>query len=378
MSTGELSVELAGMGRADIELRAFFDASARSLAQQTPAWRDVIARIGADEPLFLVCRRGAGDIVGVLPAYRFEGRLGALLTSVPQPGPLGGIACAGDCEPEPVYRALLTAFVELAAERGCALASLISNPIWPDRELYERWLAPDYVLENSCLVLDLELALDASGRPTATKSALRRNLRKAESGALDIDEEQTAANVDAWYEIHATRHREIGATPLPHQLFRAALECAVPRGKARFFFVRLSAGGEMVAGGFYLCHGSVIDAFMPSLRSEFADLGPNYLLALHSMQWARARGLRWYNWQASPPDGGVARFKRQWGSREHPYCYLTRVTGDVGPFLASTPEELAAEYPWHYVLPYDRLGSDEAAAAPSSREAAWRALEARR
>jgi hypothetical protein len=378
MSTEGLSVELESAECSDGELEAFFEASPRSLAQQTPAWRDVITRLGDDEPLFLVCRRGRGDIVGVLPAYRFEGRLGALLTSVPQPGALGGVASGEDFEPGPVYRALLNAFVELAAERGCALASLISNPIWPDRALYERWLAPDYVLENSCLVLDLEHALDAAGRPTAPKTALRRNLRKAESGALVIDEEQTETNVDAWYEIHATRHREIGAVPLPQRLFRAALECAVPRGKARFFFVRLARGGEMVAGGFYLCHGDVIDAFMPSLRSEFAGLSPNYLLALHSMQWAKAHGLRWYNWQASPPEGGVARFKRQWGSVEHPYCYLTRVTGDVGPFLASTPEELVAEYPWHYVLPYDRLGSGSAAAAPSSREAAWRALEARR
>ena len=78
-----------------------------------------------------------------------------------------------------------------------------------------------------------------------------------------------------WYEIHHCRHEEIGARPLPRSLFTGALEHAVPCGKARFFFVRHADSHEMIAGGLYVCHGSVIDALMPSLRSEFAKLSPN-------------------------------------------------------------------------------------------------------
>ena len=62
----------------DRELDAFFSACPTSFAQQTPGWRDVIAGRGVDEPLFLLCREGA-RLVGVLPAYRFEGPLGAIL-----------------------------------------------------------------------------------------------------------------------------------------------------------------------------------------------------------------------------------------------------------------------------------------------------------
>ena len=115
-----------------------------------------------------------------------------------------------------------------------------------------------------------------------------------------------------------------------------------------------------------------------ALRSEFASLAPNHLLAFHSQNWARSRGIRWYNWQASPPEGGVSRFKRQWGSREHGYCYLTRVTGDASALQESSPEALSAAFPWHYVLPYDQLGRGAAPPRPSSREAAWRAREASR
>jgi hypothetical protein len=373
-----VAVELVARdAAADAELAEFFAACPTSFAQQTPAWRDAIASLGVDEPLALGARC-EGRLVGVLPAWRFAGPLGAILTSAAQAGPLGGVACLPLPDPEPVYRALLGAFRELARERGCALASVLTNPFWPDAELCERHLEPGFVLENACEVLDLD-ALDERGGIRDAGPGLRRNLRRAQSGRLVVDEAQTAANVAEWYALHAARHREIGATPLPERLFAAALEHAVPRGAARFFFVRLADGGAMVAGGLYLHHGQVIDALMPSVASAHAALAPGYLLALHSMRYARARGLRLYNWQASPPGGGVRRFKMQWGSREARYRYLTCATGDARPFLEGSVEAVRAGYPWHYALPYDRVGAGSSAAAgPSSRRSAWEAAEAER
>ncbi len=367
-----MKVELLRNG--DAELWDFFEACPHSVAQQTPGWRAVIEELGEDEPLFLGCR-DAGRLLGVLPGYRFEGPLGALLVSSAQAGPLGGVAAHPAADRDRVYAALLGAFVELAAARGCALASVISNPFWPDRELCAHHLKPDYVLENRCQVLDLASGLDADGLPRQVGGNLRRNLRRALSGALTVDEEQSEANLETWYAIHAARHRELGATPLPEQLFRGALRHMVPRERARFFFVRLAESGEMVAGGCYLHHGAVVDALMPSLRSEYARLAPNYLLALHSIRWAARRGLRYYNWQGSPPEGGVARFKQQWGSRDLGYAYLTRVTGDASAFLASTPAEVAAAYRWHYALPYDRIGAASTSSGASSRDAAWAAAQ---
>jgi hypothetical protein len=369
----------AGDPAADRELEAFFDACPTSFAQQTVGWRDVIASLGVDEPIMLGCRR-AGALVGVLPAYRFAGPLGAILTSCAQAGPLGGVACLPEQDTEAVYAALLEAFVGVATARGCAVASVLSNPFWPDLELLERLLVPQFVLENACQVLDLDGAFDARGRFAGGSSGLHRNLRRAEAAPLAIDEAQTRENVAAWYEIHAARQREIGTAPLPRGLFDAALERAVPRGKARFLFVRHAGTGELLGGGFYVLHGAVIDAFMPAVRSGEARLGVGFYLALHSIRWGRQRGLRFYNWQASPPDSGTARFKRQWGSREVSYAYLTRVTGDAAALLGSSVAEIRAGYPWHYVLPFDRLGAGlvPAGCARSSRGSAWVAGEAGR
>jgi len=358
-------------GAVDAELEAFLAACPTSVAQQTPGWRRVIEAIGVDEPRLLACRR-RGELVGLLPAWRYQGPLGAILASCVQAGPLGGVACHPDADRELVYPALLGAFLELASQEGCVVATVITSPFWPDRDLCEKHFAPDYVLENVCQVLDLSSGLDDAGWPTGGSQNLRRNLRRAASGALRIDEEQSPANLEAWYAIHEQRHRAIGATPLPKALFTAALELAVPAGVARFFFVRLTETGELVGGGLYVHHGSVIDALMPSIASQHADLGPAFLLAIHSMRWARARGLRHYNWEPSPPGGGVLRFKQQWGSADRRYAYLTRVTGDVSPILAAGVEAVKAGYPFHYVLPFDRIGPG-ASSGPSTREAAWQA-----
>lgn len=369
-----VSLLRAGDPADDAKLDAFFEACPTSFAQQTPGWRDVITAIDRDEPLFLACSEG-GALCGVLPAYRFEGPLGAILTSVPQAGPLGGVAVHPEADAPPLYTALLDAFAALARERDCALASVITNPIWPDRELYGPFAA-DFTLENSCLVLDLERAVGADGSLRSASSHVRRNLRQAEEVGFDVDDAASPENVEVWYAIHEARHREIGATPLPRALFLAALEHMVPRGKARFFFVRLRESGAMVGGGFYVHHGGVIDALMPSVASEWARSGANYVLASHSIRWARAAGLHHYNWQGSPPGGGVARFKRQWGSDERSYSYLTRMTGDARPFLESTPQAVRDGYRWHYALPFDRIGrAPDAAPGASERADAWNALE---
>ncbi|HKQ48196.1 MAG TPA: GNAT family N-acetyltransferase [Phycisphaerae bacterium] len=360
---------------ADEEVAAFFEACPASFAQQTIGWRNVIAPIGPDVPLFLGSRRN-NRLLGVLPAYKYDGPLGSILTTCPQAGALGGVACLPNENAPAIYQALLGAFVELAKEKGCATATVITNPFWPDHELYQRFFAADFSLQNSCQVLDLETGVTATGEFPQADTNVLRNLKKAQGGELVMDEGQSEPNVAEWYEIHAARHTEIGATPLPREMFMGALREMVPRDKARFFFVRLKeAPHTMVAGGFYVYHGQVIDALMPSIRTEFSKLSPNFLMAAHTIRWAKARGLRYYNWQASPPGSGVYRFKKQWGSRDATYYICTKVTGDISPFTSTTVAFVREAYRWHYVMPFDRIGvAPGGGPAESSREGAWQAL----
>ncbi len=360
------------------EVEALLDACPTSVAQQTLAWRNVVVGMGQDEAMCLGCRQSeSGKLVGFLPAYRFEGPLGAILVSCAQVGSLGGVVSHPQVDRRSVYQALLQAFVDLAISKNCAVATVISNPFYPDSDLCERHLAPDYVLENTCQVLDLKTAMDDGGDLVAPTAKLRHNLRRASCESLSIDEEQDSRNVDDWYSIHKARHCELGVTPLPKQIFDNALEELIPEDKGRFFFVRLADSGEMVGGGMFLSHGGVADMLMTSTLSKYRQLRPNYLLALRAMRWARKRGVQYFNWQGSPPDSGVHKFKHGWGSYDVSYCFLTRVTGDVTPLLNAAPRDVKAAYPWHYVLPFDQIGAGRSRTnRRSSRDGAWKAGEA--
>jgi len=373
---GSLETTVCASTEVEDRVEAFLDACPNSFAQQTPAWSRVIQSIGHDEVFHIVCR-SKERVLGVLPAYHCSGPLGSILTSAAQAGALGGVACTDGVDPQPVYQALLEAFIALARDRDCALATLYSNPIWPDHALCERYLQPDYVLENACQVLDMDRAVSDDGSFPLASENVRRNIRKSATSGLMVDEEATPTSVDQWYALHVARQDEIGACPLPRSMFTGALREMVPRGLARFVFVRLlERPQEMVAGGFYVLHGQVIDALMPAFSSAYGKLAPNFLLAASTIRWARNAGLRYYNWQASPPAGGVRHFKLQWGSEDVPYYILTRITGDVSGFHQATPQQLQAGYPGHYVLPFDALGGGpKAGPRRSERKRAWKAGE---
>src|SRR5262245_3542652 len=234
-----LSTAVRSGHEAGAEVATFLDACPTSFAQATPGWARVIEGIGPDRSFYVLCRAGA-RLLGVLPAHLCAGPLGSIVTSAAHAGALGGVALAPDAEPEPVYAALLSAFRAFAREQGAALATVYTNPLWPDDELCERFLEPHYVLDNACQVLDLQSGVSADGGFPLASENLRRNVKRAESGALRVDRDATPEAVRAWYRIHVERHREIGATPLPEAMFLGAREHALPRGKASFFFVRLA------------------------------------------------------------------------------------------------------------------------------------------
>src|SRR5207249_1087653 len=85
-------VEAFGLG--DLPWRARYDAlfaaCPAAFVQQSSPWAEAIAPLGPDRVILLLFHDGTRDVAG-LPLYLFEGPSGPVLTSVPQPGPLGGV-----------------------------------------------------------------------------------------------------------------------------------------------------------------------------------------------------------------------------------------------------------------------------------------------
>ena len=59
-------------------------------------------------------------------------------------------------------------------------------------------------------------------------------------------------------------------------------------------------------------------------------------------------------------------------------AYFTWITGDAEPILRSDARTIGEAYPWHFVVPFDRLGADASSGGVSTRAEAWNAREAGR
>ena len=80
-----------------------------------------------------------------------------------------------------------------------------------------------------------------------------------------------------------------------------------------------------------------------------------------AMQDAARRGCRNWNWGGTwLSQGGVYDFKSRWGARDVPYHYYVRLHARGAALARLSREELLAEYPYFYVLPFSALESTDA------------------
>ncbi|MEW6667496.1 MAG: GNAT family N-acetyltransferase [Thermodesulfobacteriota bacterium] len=351
-----LSVEIRSSLR-DQEAQAFdafLDSLPDSLVQQSILWSEAIRDIGPDEP-FHIAVKDSGAIAGVLTVYLYRHELGNILFSNPQAGSMGSLAVHPAADAASVARLLLDAATDLALNLDCVCLTLTSNP-FAKEDTIGTLMGADYSLCNRVHYLLPDDCFDGNGEYAISHSKfrnnLKRNLLRAEEAGLRVEESYSPEHLLDWYGIHCTRMEEIRGIPLPFPLFRKALEIAVPSDRAAFHYV-LDERGRVQGGGFHIYNSRIADIFMMSTTREGQVKGANYLLVHEALKWAKAKGIRVYNWQASnPPEGSVARFKEQWGSRTAIYHYYTKVLGDLGPVLGAGIRRVRDAYRWHYVVPF--------------------------
>jgi hypothetical protein len=343
-------VRVVCFGLGDEALRkrydALFEACPHAFIQQSTAWAEVIGEIGPDRPFFLLADDGGADVAG-LPLHLYESPSGRILTSVPQPGPLGGVFARADLGAEAraaAYAALLESARALAQEHECLALTLITSPTVPDTALYEAARPADFVLHNYTQVVPLD-------RPVRRAGGQRNNLARARKFGFQLEPCRTEAEVERWYELHRRRHEALGAVPLDRRIIDNVFRHLVPARKALFLVAR--DGERYASGTLYILHRDVMDVYAISMDADYADHAPNALLADASMEWGREVGVKHYNWQSSPSrQSGVYRNKEQWGSEERPYEFLTWLFTDRARLRAIGPEGARRDFPGHYLVPF--------------------------
>lgn len=332
------------------------DACPMACIQQSTLWAEVIKDIGPDEPVFLLCHDNGEDLAG-MPLYIYRHPIGNTVNSIPQPGPMGGIFTSPAISAqqlEPVYRSLINKAVDLARENDAIALTIITNQFEDDLPLYETFMEPDFLFENFTQYIVINDVIEDGRivlRDYNRRSNLSRNVRKAKAAGFDFQQLTQEKELDEWYQVHAMRHREIGATPLDFRLFKNMFDLMMPKGKAFLFLGKKER--EIVAGFFCIRHRDVMDIFMASMNPKYIDTAPNYFVTEKSLFFAHDSEVSIYNWQSSRDRScGVYRFKKQWGSVESNYYFVTKLFRAPSFFQSVGREEIAKAYPGHYVVPF--------------------------
>jgi len=182
------------------------------------------------------------------------------------------------------------------------------------------------------------------GNPAAT-------IRKAESVGFFPKLCTTMNEFERWYSIHLQRAADIGIRPLQRRLIERIWRDLGKQGRS--FLQLVMAGDEIAAGSLFILHRDVCDVFAISMDSRYAQDSPNYVVFKAALLEMSRRGVKFMNWQSSPKRGdGVFKFKRQWGSEERLYSFVTKTYCDEAAILSLGADGARREYPDHFLVPF--------------------------
>ena len=332
---------------------SFIEKCPLSLVQHSLEWRKFILELPNQEDIYLIARE-AGHVVGVLPAFVYHCDLGNIVESTPLAGVYGGIVCHSD-HPRcgQVFHSLLAGLIDVAREKNGILTTICTPPFFcDDVDLYKKYFQPDFVKESFYQYLNLQTD-PVSELPAKRKSAIKRGINKARR-QLTISCEDTDERFEQWYDIYSQRFADIGATCVNREFFDKARYSLFPCDRGRFYYA--FCDGHLIGGTILVYNHHVVDYMASAFLTSSMKYNPGNYIIDTALTWARGRGIKYFNWKASPSrDSGVYQYKARWGSTEGRYHYLTKITGDVDSLRRTPLHTLKKKYGGHYLMPYEEF-----------------------
>lgn len=314
-------------------------------------YRNLLSRFTGAVPFYFVARYDTGGIRGVLPAFMFQNeKHGPVLNSLPFYGSNGGIIeHAGDPK---VRQALLAAFNELAAESRCVSSTLITSPFEENVAFYEE--ETQFTFRDSRIGQVSPLPGSESALMEQYHSKTRNMVRKSQRMGFEVAFEPASAVMPFIAETHRENLTAIGGRFKSAAFFDLVSDVFTDGRDFRILTARMD--GRLVAGLLLFYFNKTVEYFTPVIVEEFRSRQPLSLLIYEGMKHAGAEGFTQWNWGGTwHAQDGVYLFKKRWGARDLPYHYFTRILDDA--VLSLSRDQMLAEYPSFFVVPFDRLRS---------------------
>lgn len=153
----------------------------------------------------------------------------------------------------------------------------------------------------------------------------RYNIRLADRKGVRVEELREPDAIDAFLRLtHVTAARD-GIHAHADGYYKAFLRTLAPADEARLFLAWY--GDEVVAANLVVACGDTVTYVHGASGNGHRNVMAPHLLQWRQIQWARARGSRWYDfWGVAPlgssdahPWAGITRFKKGFGGEERHY-----------------------------------------------------------
>ncbi|MBT8487966.1 MAG: FemAB family PEP-CTERM system-associated protein [Gemmatimonadetes bacterium] len=266
-------------------------------------WRRVMEDALGHQTHWWVAREPGGEIGGVLPLTRVRSRLfGDYLISMPflnYGGPVGS----------PKAR-------EALARRAAEEARTLGVDLLELRNRVELVAEP---LERNQRKLTVVKTLPESSEDLwedGLRSKVRSQVRRPMKEGMEVRD--GAELLDPFYDVFSTTMRDLGTPVLSKGFFESIREHL----SDAVVFMTVELEGEPLAAGCGLHWGGELEITWAGASRDHARLSPNMLLYWGMMEKAIELGLERFNFGRCTPDSGTHRFKRQWGTEDHPLPWL--------------------------------------------------------
>lgn len=296
---------------ADPRWERFVAATASASVFAHPAWLGLLARQYRYGMSALCVTGGDGEPLLGLPVARVESRLtGRRLVALPFSDVCPPVRGAGaDAEAD---ASLAGALVELRRTSGLDVEVRERLSDVPGAQVVPRFLVHRLALESDA---DAVLA-------RASKSQIRRGIKKAEREGVTTRVATDRAALDAFYALHLRTRRRQGV-PIQPKSFIRAFEQLFDRGLG--YVMSAEHEGRTIAAAVFLAHGDTVVYKYGASDERFLAVRPNNLLFADAIRRACAAGHATLDFGRTDADNtGLAAFKRAWGAeeRELSYTYL--------------------------------------------------------
>jgi hypothetical protein len=301
-----------------------------------------------------VLAKNEKQILGLLPFVQSKvGKFGTVFNSLPYYGSNGGVIQR--IPDNQIKCMLIKSYFDYAESHKACSATVITNPLIMDHEIYESTIEGFIRDERIGQITHLPqnpddelIKIFDDPRP--------RNIRRALKEGVQVSSGNEKVSVELLYKVHVENMQAIGGLSKSWDFFEKLLS-VMPRDLWSVYVG--SRDDQPIAALLVFYFNGTAEYFTPVIISEHRNTQALALVIYEAMKDAVSlKGCKNWNWGGTwQSQGGVYDFKKRWGTSDYPYYYYTKLFNEK--VRSSSKDILLKDYPGFFVLPFRELQETE-------------------